>query len=57
MEPKMVTITNSLTCVSEQESNGGEGTSQKKWLISFDPQKHKRNINVVFIEASLMPTM
>ena len=40
-------ITDSLTCVPEQERKKSGGKSQKKWLITFDPQEYKWNANVV----------
>ena len=57
MKPKMVNITNSLTCVSEQDGNRRGGISQKKWLMQFDQQKHKHNATVVCIKAYTIPTM
>ena len=53
MKPKMINVTNSLTCVSEKDCKRRGGTSQKKWLVSFDPQKHKQKVNIAFIEASI----
>ena len=42
IKPKIMNITNSLTCAPEQERKKSGGKSQKKWLISFDPQKHRK---------------
>ena len=55
MKVKIMNNTNSLTCISEQERRKIGGKSQKKWLISFDPQKHKRNTNVMCIEHLPFP--
>ena len=42
IKPKTVNNAHSLTCISEWERKKSGGKSQKKWLISFDPQKHSR---------------
>ena len=55
MKPKMMNITNSLTYISEQDIKRRGGISHKKWLTSFDPQKHKQNVNTVFIEVFISP--
>ena len=42
IKPKIVNNANSFICISEQERMKSGGKSQKKWLVSFDPQKHSR---------------
>ena len=40
----------------EQERRKSGGESQKEWLITFDPQKHKQDVNAMCIRASAIPT-
>ena len=55
-EIKTVNITNTLTCVSEQDNTNTGGISQKKWLILLDLQKHKWNVKIVCTKASANAT-
>ena len=52
MNQKSRNNANPLTCISEQERRKSGGKSHKKQLLSFYPQKHKWNANVMYIRAS-----